>query len=170
MLPRSVDVVGDVGDPSTVKAAVSGCSKIIYCATTRSTITGDLNRVDNQGVRNVSKAFQDYYNELAPLRAGKNSKSKLLISKLKSAKSLKGWEVHQGSTFQIPLLLGSMKVSMHDLNFQKLARPFSQDLFSQEVDMLRYQKGFLFLWVPPWTGMMACFCQWEEMEGHMLLF
>ena len=59
MLPRSVDiVVGDVGDPATVKAAVTGCSKIIYCATARSTITGDLNRVDNQGVRNASKAFQ----------------------------------------------------------------------------------------------------------------
>ncbi|AQK66948.1 Delta-aminolevulinic acid dehydratase [Zea mays] len=100
MLPRSVDVVvGDVGDPATVKAAVSGCSKIIYCATARSTITGDLNRVDNQGVRNASKAFQDYYNELAQLRAGKSSKSKLLIAKFKSAKSLKGWEVRQGSYF-----------------------------------------------------------------------
>lgn len=137
MLPRSVDiVVGDVGDPSTVKSAVSGCSKIIYCATARSTITGDLNRVDNQGVRNVSKAFQvflmtsiyhltgsnvidfesilaslkisltqlcitlqDYYNELAQLRAGKSSKSKLLIAKFKSPKSLNGWEVDQGSYF-----------------------------------------------------------------------
>ncbi|CAN6220164.1 unnamed protein product [Urochloa humidicola] len=98
MLPRSVDVVvGDVGDPATVKAAVSGCSKIIYCATARSTITGDLNRVDNQGVRNASKAFQDYYNELAQLRAGKSSKSKLRIAKFKSAKSLNGWEVRQGS-------------------------------------------------------------------------
>ncbi|CAN6192931.1 unnamed protein product [Urochloa humidicola] len=98
MLPRSVDVVvGDVGDPATVKAAVSGCSKVIYCATARSTITGDLNRVDNQGVRNASKAFQDYYNELAQLRAGKSSKSKLRIAKFKSAKSLNGWEVRQGS-------------------------------------------------------------------------
>jgi E1A/CREB-binding protein len=59
MLPRSVEiVVGDVGDPSSVQAAVSGCNKVIYCATARSTITGDLNRVDNQGVRNVTKAFQ----------------------------------------------------------------------------------------------------------------
>ncbi|KAK3134512.1 hypothetical protein QOZ80_6AG0550110 [Eleusine coracana subsp. coracana] len=100
MLPRSVDiVVGDVGDPSTVKEAVSGCSKVIYCATARSTITGDLNRVDNQGVRNASKAFQDYYNELAQLRAGKSSKSKLLIAKFKSAKSLNGWEMRQGSYF-----------------------------------------------------------------------
>jgi E1A/CREB-binding protein len=45
MLPRSVDiVVGDVGDPSSVQAAVSGCNKVIYCATARSTITGDLNK------------------------------------------------------------------------------------------------------------------------------
>ncbi|PUZ73996.1 hypothetical protein GQ55_1G030500 [Panicum hallii var. hallii] len=101
MLPRSVDVVvGDVGDPSSVQAAVSGCNKVIYCATARSTITGDLNRVDNQGVRNVTKAFQDYYNQLAQSRAGKSSKSKLTIAKFKSAKSLKGWEVRQGSYFQ----------------------------------------------------------------------
>jgi len=101
MLPRSVDiVVGDVGDPSSVQAAVSGCNKVIYCATARSTITGDLNRVDNQGVRNVTKAFQDYYNQLAQSRAGKSSKSKLTIAKFKSAKSVKGWEVRQGSYFQ----------------------------------------------------------------------
>ncbi|XP_039788115.1 protein HIGH CHLOROPHYLL FLUORESCENCE PHENOTYPE 173, chloroplastic-like isoform X1 [Panicum virgatum] len=102
MLPRSVDiVVGDIGDPSSVQAAVSGCNKVIYCATARSTITGDLNRVDNQGVRNVTKAFQqDYYNQLAQSRAGKSSKSKLTIAKFKSAKSVKGWEVRQGSYFQ----------------------------------------------------------------------
>ncbi|KAK3155969.1 hypothetical protein QOZ80_2AG0101140 [Eleusine coracana subsp. coracana] len=101
MLPRSVDVVvGDVGDPSSVQAAVSGCNKVIYCATARTTITGDLNRVDNQGVRNVTKAFQDYYNQLAQSRAGKSSKSKLSIAKFKSAKSVKGWEVRQGSYFQ----------------------------------------------------------------------
>lgn len=109
MLPRSVDIaVGDVGDPLAVQSAVSGCSKIIYCATARSTITGDLNRVDNQGVRNVSKAFQDYYNEMAQLRAGKSSKSKLLIAKFKSAKSLKGWEVNQGSYFPNAFASGSM--------------------------------------------------------------
>ncbi|TVU33493.1 hypothetical protein EJB05_25316 [Eragrostis curvula] len=101
MLPRSVDVVvGDVGDPSSVQAAVSGCNKVIYCATARSTITGDLNRVDNQGVRNVTKAFQDYYNQLAQSRAGKSSKSKLSIAKFKSAKSVQGWEIRQGSYFQ----------------------------------------------------------------------
>lgn len=59
MLPRSVEVViGDVGDPLTVKAAVEGCNKIIYCATARSTITGDLFRVDHRGVYNLTKAFQ----------------------------------------------------------------------------------------------------------------
>jgi hypothetical protein len=43
--------------------------------------------------------LQDYYNELAQLRAGKSSKSKLLIAKFKSAKSLNGWEMSQGSYF-----------------------------------------------------------------------
>lgn len=59
MLPTSVEIViGDVGDSVTLKAAVENCSKIIYCATARSSITGDLNRVDYQGVYNLSKAFQ----------------------------------------------------------------------------------------------------------------
>ncbi|XP_031488829.1 protein HIGH CHLOROPHYLL FLUORESCENCE PHENOTYPE 173, chloroplastic [Nymphaea colorata] len=101
MLPRSVGlVVGDVGEPSTLRAAVEGCNKIIYCATARSAITGDLNRVDYQGVANVSKAFQDYNNRLAQLRAGKSSKSKLLIAKFKSPECLEGWEARKGTYFQ----------------------------------------------------------------------
>ncbi|GLT38227.1 hypothetical protein SLA2020_124900 [Shorea laevis] len=101
LLPRSVEIViGDVGEPSTLRAAVEGCNKIIYCATARSTITGDLFRVDYQGVCNVTKAFQDYNNKLAQLRAGKSSKSKLLLAKFRSADSLTGWEVRQGTYFQ----------------------------------------------------------------------
>ncbi|XP_034695913.1 protein HIGH CHLOROPHYLL FLUORESCENCE PHENOTYPE 173, chloroplastic isoform X1 [Vitis riparia] len=101
MLPRSVEIaIGDVGDPDAVKAAVEGCNKIIYCATARSAITGDLNRVDYQGVYNATKAFQDYNNKLAQLRAGKSSKSKLLLAKFKSVDSLNGWEIRQGTYFQ----------------------------------------------------------------------
>ncbi|KAG6767764.1 hypothetical protein POTOM_026650 [Populus tomentosa] len=100
-LPRSVEImIGDVGDPSTLKEAVEGCNKIIYCATARSSITGDLFRVDHQGVSNLTKALQDYNNKLAQLRAGKSSKSKLLLAKFKSAHSLNGWEVRQGTYFQ----------------------------------------------------------------------
>ena len=59
MLPRSVEIViGDVGDPSTLNDAMEGCNKIIYCATARSAITGDLFRVDYRGVYNLTKAFQ----------------------------------------------------------------------------------------------------------------
>ncbi|PPR86986.1 hypothetical protein GOBAR_AA33707 [Gossypium barbadense] len=98
---KSVEIViGDVGDPSSLQAAVEGCNKIIYCATARSTITGDLYRVDHQGVSNLTKALQDYNNKLAQLRAGKSSKSKLLITKFKSEDSLHGWEVRQGTYFQ----------------------------------------------------------------------
>ncbi|CAK9157165.1 unnamed protein product [Ilex paraguariensis] len=101
MLPTSVEIVpGDVGDPSTLKAAVEGCNKIIYCATARSSITGDLNRVDHQGVYNLTKAFQDQNNKLAQLRAGKSSKSKLLLAKFKTADSLNGWDVRLGTYFQ----------------------------------------------------------------------
>ncbi|XP_004488919.2 protein HIGH CHLOROPHYLL FLUORESCENCE PHENOTYPE 173, chloroplastic [Cicer arietinum] len=101
VLPRSVEIViGDVGDPTTVKSAVQGCNKIIYCATARSSITADLFRVDHQGVYNLSKAFQDHNNKLAQLRAGKSSKSKLMIAKFKTASSLDGWEVRQGTYFQ----------------------------------------------------------------------
>eukprot|EP01018_Ginkgo_biloba_P026975 Gb_02290 [translate_table: standard] len=100
MLPRSVGiVVGDVGEPSTLKDAVQGCNKIIYCATARSTITGDLNRVDRLGVYNLSKAFQDYNHRLAQLRAGRSSKSKLLIAKFNRPEALEGWEVQQGTYF-----------------------------------------------------------------------
>lgn len=101
MLPTSVEIViGDVGDSVTLKAAVENCSKIIYCATARSSITGDLNRVDYQGVYNLSKAFQDYNNKLAQLRAGKSSKSKLLLAKFKSEDSMSGWTVSKGTYFQ----------------------------------------------------------------------
>lgn len=62
MLPTSVDIVtGDVGESSTLKAAIEGCNKIIYCATARSSITGDLNRVDHLGVYNLTKAFQVWH-------------------------------------------------------------------------------------------------------------
>ncbi|KAF6157717.1 hypothetical protein GIB67_037290 [Kingdonia uniflora] len=101
ILPRSVNIVtGDVGEPLTLKYAAEGCNKIIYCVTARSTITGDLNRVDHQGVYNISKAFRDYNNKLAQIRAGKSSKRKLLLSKFKSGKSLQGWEVSEGTYFQ----------------------------------------------------------------------
>ncbi|KAI7731101.1 hypothetical protein M8C21_001949 [Ambrosia artemisiifolia] len=101
MLPTSVKIViGDVGDPATLTLAVEGCNKIIYCATARSSITVDLNRVDHQGVYNLSKAFQDYNNKLAQLRAGKSSKSKLLLAKFKSPHSLNGWHVRKATYFQ----------------------------------------------------------------------
>ncbi|KAG0475084.1 hypothetical protein HPP92_014770 [Vanilla planifolia] len=101
MLPRSVDIVlGDVGEPTTLESAIEGCNKIIYCATARSTVTADLYRVDYRGVYNVIKAFQDHNNKLAQLRAGKSSKSKLLLAKFKSSQSLEGWEVRQGTYFE----------------------------------------------------------------------
>lgn len=99
-LPRSVQIiVGDLGDPATLKEAVEGCNKIVFCATARSTITGDLSRVDHQGVYNLSKAFQDYNHKLAQTRAGRSSKSKLTIAKFNQATASDGWELREGLYF-----------------------------------------------------------------------
>ncbi|RXH93997.1 hypothetical protein DVH24_016064 [Malus domestica] len=78
----------------------SGCNKIIYCATALSTISGDLYRADQRGVYNLTKAFQDYNNKMAQLRAGQSSKSKLTIVKFKTLEPVDGWEVRQGTYFQ----------------------------------------------------------------------
>ncbi|CAM6019204.1 unnamed protein product [Sphagnum balticum] len=100
MLPRSVQiVVGDLGEPATLKAAVEGCNKVIFCATARSSITGDLSRVDHGGVYNLSKAFQDYNHKLAQLRAGRSSKSKLLLAKFSQSNGVDGWELREGTYF-----------------------------------------------------------------------
>ncbi|XP_070681250.1 protein HIGH CHLOROPHYLL FLUORESCENCE PHENOTYPE 173, chloroplastic isoform X7 [Malus domestica] len=78
----------------------SGCNKIIYYATAGSTISGDLYRVDQRGVYNLTKALQDYNNKMVQLRAGKSCKSKLTIVKFKTPESVDGWEVRQGTYFQ----------------------------------------------------------------------
>ncbi|KAG0576513.1 hypothetical protein KC19_5G085600 [Ceratodon purpureus] len=99
-LPRSVQiVVGDLGDAATMKEAVEGCNKIIFCASARSSLTGDLTRVDHQGVYNLSKAFQDYNHKLAQTRAGRSSKSKLLLAKFSQANAAEGWELREGLYF-----------------------------------------------------------------------
>ena len=57
-VPRACEVVvADLGDEVSLKQAVIGCNKIIFCATARTSVTVDLQRVDNQGVVNLSKAF-----------------------------------------------------------------------------------------------------------------
>ncbi|XP_024517337.1 uncharacterized protein LOC9630745 isoform X1 [Selaginella moellendorffii] len=100
MLPRSVQiVVGDLGEPETLKAAVEGCNKIICCAAARSYITADLYRVDNKGVQNLSTAFQDYNHRLAQTRAGRSSKSKLVVAKFSKAKEVDSWEMRRGEAF-----------------------------------------------------------------------
>nr|XP_028960932.1 uncharacterized protein LOC114825947 [Malus domestica] len=93
-------LTGDVGDPVTLYTAVQGGNKIIYCATALSIISGDLYRADQGGVYNLTKAFQDYNNKMAQLRAGKSGKSKLTIVKFKTLESVDGWEVRQGTYFQ----------------------------------------------------------------------
>ena len=59
-VPPAVKIIfGDVGEMKDCQAAVKGVNKVIYCASSRSTFTGELLRVEEAGVRNISKAFQD---------------------------------------------------------------------------------------------------------------
>ncbi|KAL0703777.1 hypothetical protein Bca4012_070202 [Brassica carinata] len=109
-----------------------------YGATARSTITADLVRVDHLGVYNLTKAFQDYNNRLAQLRAGETSKSKILIAKFKSAEALDGWEVRQG-TFRTQLLLNMMvgwmlslsSLNLRELSFQVYTAPSESYVFTR---------------------------------------
>ncbi|KAG1670564.1 hypothetical protein FOA52_012136 [Chlamydomonas sp. UWO 241] len=59
-VPAAVKLVfGDVGETRDCQEAVKGVDKIIYCAGARSSFTTDLLRVEEAGVRNLVKAYQD---------------------------------------------------------------------------------------------------------------
>ena len=65
-LPPNVEVfVGDVSDLDTMREAVKGCAKIMYCARASSTLTSDLYNVEVLGVQNACAAMQDYFHTLA---------------------------------------------------------------------------------------------------------
>lgn len=96
-LPRSVEVVvGDLGDPASLRSAVEGCTKVIFCARARSDISGDLIRVEQQGVDNLARAVLDYNNKLALRRRGRSIKSKLTIAKFNRPQHQEGWELREG--------------------------------------------------------------------------
>lgn len=65
-IPQSVEVVfGDLGDYKSCRAAVEGVDKVICCAAARTTLLADLSRVDEGGVANLARAFQDARNAAA---------------------------------------------------------------------------------------------------------
>ncbi|XVF74894.1 hypothetical protein PTKIN_Ptkin13bG0147100 [Pterospermum kingtungense] len=66
-------------------------------------VIGATSRIGRIVVRKLmlrGYTVKDYNNRLAQMRAGKSSKSKLLLAKFKSEESLNGWEVRQGTYFQ----------------------------------------------------------------------
>mmetsp|Transcript_33192 Transcript_33192/g.59421 ORF Transcript_33192/g.59421 Transcript_33192/m.59421 type:complete len:600 (-) Transcript_33192:493-2292(-) len=93
--PKSAIVVkGDVGDYQQVREAVKGVDKVIYCASARSTFTGDLSRVDHTGVANVVKALQDQYNMRA-VAGGKtkSNRAKPVIAEFKKEVHADAWTI-----------------------------------------------------------------------------
>eukprot|EP00898_Chlorokybus_atmophyticus_P008333 jgi/Chlat1/8500/Chrsp80S07894 len=115
IIPRSVEVVvGDVGEPSTLAQAVEGCQKVIYCARARSTLAVDITRVEQQGVQNLAKAFQDYNNSLATRRAGLSSKSKLRLVDFKKRTTVDAWETSLNVGRAADLAFGKIKLNQRD--------------------------------------------------------
>merc|ERR1712216_186854 len=90
-LPPNVEVfVGDVSDLDTMREAVKGCAKIMYCARASSTLTSDLYNVEVLGVQNACAAMQDYFHTLAARRAGQSVKSKKMLTDFKWAQNYEG--------------------------------------------------------------------------------
>ena len=96
-LPSVVDVlVGDVSDASMMERAIQGVNKVVYCARAKSTMSGDLNNVESEGVRVAAKALQDYNNALAIRRAGRSSKTKAMLTNFVKHKSVfEDWTVDE---------------------------------------------------------------------------
>lgn len=98
-LPGLVQViVGDVGDVETMKNAMVGVNKVIYCASANTAVTSDLYNVECQGVKNVVKCMQDYYNMLASRRAGRSAKSKVMLTNFKYPTAYDAWQVEELET------------------------------------------------------------------------
>jgi uncharacterized protein YbjT (DUF2867 family) len=65
-IPQVVEIVyGDIGDYKACRKAVEGVDKVICCSAARTTLTADLNRVDDTGVTNLARAFLDARNAAA---------------------------------------------------------------------------------------------------------
>jgi len=91
LLPPNVQVfVGDVSDLNTMREAVKGCSKVMYCARASSTLTSDLYNVEVLGVQNACAAMQDYFHTLAARRAGQSVKSKKMLTDFKWVQNYEG--------------------------------------------------------------------------------
>eukprot|EP00899_Mesostigma_viride_P020143 jgi/Mesvir1/2812/Mv13914-RA.1 len=109
-IPTSVQVVqGDVGDPTSLRAAMEDVTKVVCCVRAKTFLTAELNRVDHEGVRNLAKAFQDYNNTKALRRAGKSSKSKLRLFDFNRQEAVDAWRIVQAEARPSEMDLGGTR-------------------------------------------------------------
>ena len=99
IIPPSVDIVeGDVGDLASVRAALKGISKVVCCVRPRSTLTGELRRVDYVGVANISRCFQEERNVIEQKKEGakgRSDKTKIRICNFKKENSFDNWRIEK---------------------------------------------------------------------------
>ncbi|KAL4450724.1 hypothetical protein ABPG77_001080 [Micractinium sp. CCAP 211/92] len=92
--PQSVEIVyGDLGDYQACRAAVEGVDKIVCCSGARSTITADLNRVEEQGVANLARAFLDAQNARARREGRLAPTSKRELADFKREEHHEAWDI-----------------------------------------------------------------------------
>ncbi|KAK9808907.1 hypothetical protein WJX72_006181 [[Myrmecia] bisecta] len=94
--PSTVTVVnGDVGDYEACKAACEGVDKIVYCASARTTMTGDLKRVNEDGPEMLAVAYHDTLNAKARRRKQISSRAKKEVVKFTREDRLDEWQVQE---------------------------------------------------------------------------
>lgn len=93
-IPQVVEIVyGDVGDYKACRKAVEGVDKVICCSAARSTLTADLNRVDDTGVSNLARAFLDARNAAARKSGAMARSSKIDVADFKDETYHPLWDV-----------------------------------------------------------------------------
>ncbi|KAL6780678.1 HCF173 [Auxenochlorella protothecoides x Auxenochlorella symbiontica] len=93
-LPPSVRLVtGDIGNYEDCREAVKDVDKVICCATARTSIVSDLERVDVEGVSNIVRAWQDSQNQRARLKHRLSRFAKLELVHFKKPYVGDDWKV-----------------------------------------------------------------------------
>lgn len=94
-LPPAVELIeGDVGEQRDCQKAVRDVNKVIYAAASRSTFTGELVRVEERGVMNVTKALQDeFYRRSQKARAPFSSHAKKEVADFNAQYHQLRWDV-----------------------------------------------------------------------------
>ena len=136
LIPQSVEVVwGDVGEYAACRAAVEGVDKVICCSSARTTLTADLNRVDDTGVANLTRALLDARNASARRQGAVAPSSKVDLADFENEAYHPLWDVeHVGPPGE-----ELAKKGYFAQNRRKNAARDTAEAYVDEEDMLQFE-------------------------------